>query len=227
MKYVSALLTAASGKVRGLVASHNKGGTYFRGKTIPTNPNTSFQQAARTRVSFLMARFRSVLTAVQKTSWAVFAENVNVIDRLGNSVLLTATNWYVKSNAMRNQIGIALVDAASTTFALSTLSPLTGSVTASSTNLTLGWSNVDDWQGNSTTGAVAIYASRPQNTTINYYTGPYQFAGAIKSTAGSGTVLIALPFVAGTSGTKIFVKAVATAPDGRPSSPFRLGVSVP
>lgn len=227
MKYVSALLTAASGKVRGLVASHNKGGTYFRGKTIPTNPSTAGQQAARARVSSLNARFRSVLTATARASWAVFAENTNVIDRLGNSVLLTGPNWYIKSNAIRSQMGLPLIDVASSTFALSTLSPLTGSVAAGATNMTLGWSNADDWQGNSNTGGVAIYASRPQNTTINYFTGPYQFAGKIAGTATAGTASIALPFVSGTSGTKIFVKAVASAPDGRPSAVFRIGVGVP
>lgn len=227
MKYVSALLTAASGKVRGLVASHNKGGTYFRGKTIPTNPGTVGQVAARARVSSLIARFRSVLTATQKASWATFAENTNVIDRLGNSILLTATNWYIKSNTIRSQGGLAITDAASTTFALSTLSPLTGTVAASATNCTIGWNGADDWQGNSNTGEVNIYASRPQNSTINYFSGPYQFAGTIRSTAISGTASIALPFPAGLSGSKIFIRAVATAPDGRPSFVFRTALNVP
>lgn len=226
MKFVSALLTAASGKVRGLVASHNKGGSYFRGKTIPTNPNSTGQVAARNRVSTLVARFRLTLTNAQKAGWAVFAENVNWIDKLGNSVLLTSTNWYIKANTIRMQGGFAIADAAPTTFALSTLSPLTGTVTASSTNLVMGWSNVDDWQGNTTTAGVNIYASRPQNGTINYFTGPYQFAGNIRSTAGSGTSLVALPFVAGPVGTKIFIRAVATAVDGRPSSVFRSGITV-
>lgn len=227
MKYVSALLTAASGKVRGLVASHNKGGTYFRGKTIPTNPNSVGQVAARGRVGTLQARFRLTLTAVQKAAWAVFAANTNVIDRLGNSVLLTAQNWYIKANTIRMQGGFGFADAAPTTFSLSTLSPLGATVTASTTNLLMSWVNVDDWQGATTTAGVNVYASRPQNSTINYFTGPYSFAGTIRSTAASGTVGLALPFVAGPSGTKIFLRAVATAVDGRPSSVFRVAVSVP
>jgi hypothetical protein len=226
MKYVSALLTAASGKVRGLVASHNKGGTYFRGKTIPVNSNTAGQVAARSRVATLVARFRLTLTAAQKTGWAVFAENVNVIDRLGNSVLLTSTNWYIKANTIRMQQNLAIADAPPTTFALSTLSPLGGTVTASTTNLLMSWLNVDDWQSSATLAGVNIYASRPQNSTINYFTGPYQYAGSIRSTAASGTAIIALPFVAGPVGTKIFIRAVASAPDGRPSSVFRAGFTV-
>ncbi len=195
MIYVSALLTAASGKVRGLVASHNKGGTYFKGKTIPTNPNSAGQVSARSRLATLGARFRLTLTAVQKTGWAVFATNVNWINRLGNSVLLTANNWYLKANSIRMQGSFPIVDAPPTTFALSTLRTQAG---------------------------VNIYASRPQNSTINYFTGPYSFAGTIRSTAGSGTVGLALPFVAGPVGSKIFLRAVATAADGRPSSVFRV-----
>lgn len=226
MKYTSALLTAASGKLRGLVASHNKGGTYFRGKTIPTNPASAGQVGSRARVGTLQARFRLTLTSVQKAAWAVFAANTNVIDRLGNSVLLTAQNWYLKANSIRMQGSFGFADAAPTTFALSTLSPLFGTVTASTTNLLMSWNQVDDWQGATTTAGVNIYASRPQNSTINYFTGPYQFAGTIRSTAASGTVGLALPFVAGPTGTKIFIRAVATAVDGRPSSVFRAQLTV-
>jgi hypothetical protein len=227
MKYVSALLTAARGKVRGLVASHNKGGTYFRGKTIPTNPRTAGQVAARARLSSLVARFRTTVSASNQLGWATFALNTNVIDKLGNSILLTATNWYIKANALRQTMGLAVVDLAPTTYALSVLSPLTASVTASAGTVQIGWNGADDWQSNSNTGGIAIYASRPQNSTINYFVSPYRFAGTVRSTATSGQLSVPLPFPAGPSGSKIFIKAVATAPDGRPSSPFRLAAVVP
>ena len=122
MKYVSAIMTAAAGKVRGLVASHNKGGTYFRGKTIPVNPNTPAQANARNRVALLISRFRAVLTASQRASWNVFAENTSVIDSLGNSMLLTGPNWYVKSNSIRQQGGLANADNA---YNLQPMHPLT------------------------------------------------------------------------------------------------------
>jgi hypothetical protein len=227
MKYVSALLTAARGKVRGLVASHNKGGTYLRGKTIPTNPRSAGQVASRNRVSSLIARFRTTVAPSNQAGWATFAINVNVIDKLGNSILLTASNWYLKANATRMIMGLAVVDLAPTTFALSTLSPLTGSVIASGGTIQIGWAASDDWQSNSNTGGVAIYASRPQNSTVNYFTGPYRFAGTVRSAATSGTLSVPLPFPAGPTGSKIFIRAVASAPDGRPSAVFRLPVVVP
>lgn len=227
MKYTSAILTAARGKVRGLVASHNKGGTYFRGKTIPTNPKSVGQVAARGRVSSLMARWRSTVVATNQAGWAAFAMNVNVIDKLGNSILLSGPNWYMKSNAQRMAMGLAVVDAAPGIYALSTLSPLTGTLVATAGTVQVGWSAADDWQTNSNTGGVAIYASRPQNSTINYFSGPYRFAGTVRSTATSGTLSVPLPFPAGPTGSKIFFRAVASASDARPSSVFRFSVNVP
>lgn len=227
MKYVSALLTAARGKVRGLVASHNKGGTYLRGKTIPTNPRSSGQVAARSRLSSLIARFRTTVAATNQAGWATFGMNVNVVDKLGNSILLSATNWYLKANAQRLAMGLSAIDTAPTTFALSTLSPLSGSITAGAGSATIGWNGADDWNSNSNTGGLAIYASRAQNSTVNYFTNPYRFAGRISSSNALGTAAVTLPFAAGPTGSKIFFKAVASAPDGRPSSVVRFPVAVP
>lgn len=227
MKYTSAILTAARGKVRGLVASHNKGGTYFRGKTIPTNPKSAGQVAARGRVGNLMARWRSTVVASNQAGWATFAMNVNVIDKLGNSILLSGPNWYMKANAQRMAMGLPVVDAAPGIFALSTLSPLSGTLVAAGATALIGWNGIDDWQTGSVTAGIAIYASRPQNSTINYFSGPYRFAGTVRSAASSGTLAVPLPFLAGPTGSKIFFRAVASASDARPSSVFRFSVNVP
>lgn len=221
MKYVSAIMTAAVGKVRGLVASHNKGGTYFRGKTIPVNPRSAGQIAQRARVSTLVERFRITLVASARAAWDTFSKNVSVIDSLGNSMSLSGPNWYLKSNTIRMQGGLAIVDNGPTTFSLSTLSPLTGTIVASAGTVQIGWSGVDEWQSNSNTAGVMIYASRPQNTTINYFSNPFQFVGRLASTASNGQSAFTLPFPAGPVGSKIFFRAVASAVDGRPSPELR------
>src|SRR5437763_14589202 len=124
MKYVSALMTMAAGSLRGIVARHNKGATYCRRRVTPTNPASANQTSARARLATLIARFRSVVTGTGRSSWATFAENTTVTDRLGNSIKLSGSNWYVKSNSIRMQGTLAIVHDASPTFALSTLSPL-------------------------------------------------------------------------------------------------------
>ncbi|KKM06452.1 hypothetical protein LCGC14_1743870, partial [marine sediment metagenome] len=47
MLFKSGLITQGSGSIGGLTASHNRGGMYFRARTIPTNPATSFQTVVR------------------------------------------------------------------------------------------------------------------------------------------------------------------------------------
>jgi len=149
----------------------------------------------------------------------VFSENVSTIDTLGNSMLITGPNWYVKSNTIRQQGGLAIVDQASSIFALSSLSPLSGTITAGGTAVTIGFAGGDDWNGNSVTAGLDIFASRPQNGTVNYFTGPYQFAGRISNTSAAGaTVSVALPFNSGTTGQRQFFYGVASSADGRPST---------
>jgi hypothetical protein len=222
MKFVSAIMTAASGKVRGLVASHNKGGAYFKGKTIPTNPRSSYQVAARGRLADLMARWRSTLTGVQRASWDTFAKNVTTIDTLGNSISLSGPNWYVGSNTLRLQGSLNPVDAGPTTFALASLTPVTGTIYATAGTALIGWAGVDDWQTAPTAQAgLELFFSRPQNSTINYFNGPYRYATIIQGAASAGAQVVTLPFPAGPVGSKVFMKAVAVAADGRYSSDFR------
>lgn len=225
MKFVSAIMTAASGKVRGLVASHNKGGSYFKGKTIPTNPRSAQQVAQRSRLADLMARWRSIVTSVQRTAWDTYAKNVNTIDALGNTITLTGPNWYIGSNTIRLQSSLAAVDAGPTVYALSSLTPLSGTIYATAGTALVAWGGIDDWQTAPTAQAgVALYFSRPQNATINYFTGPYRFGGLLQSAAAGGQQVITLPFPAGPVGSKVFMKAVAMGADGRYSSDFRAGL---
>jgi len=47
----SGILGRASGKVAGVVGAHWKGVSYIREKVIPTNPNTTLQQAQRAKMT--------------------------------------------------------------------------------------------------------------------------------------------------------------------------------
>ena len=88
--------------------------------------------------------------------------------------------------------------------------------------MTLGFAGGDDWNGNSTTAGLNLYVSRPQNATVNYFKGPYQFAARISNTsAAAATVAVTLPFNSGTSGQRQFFRGVATSADGRPSADYR------
>lgn len=87
--------TDLSGKVGGIVASHNAGGAYFRAATIPTNPNTTFQQAVRNAVSQLSSMWQTTLTQAQRNEWEVYAANVKITNRIGEKINVSGLNHYV------------------------------------------------------------------------------------------------------------------------------------
>ena len=225
MKYKSALVTAASGSVNGLCASHNRGGQYFRARTIPTNPATSFQQAVRNLMSTLVAAWSNVLTSTQRQGWADYADQVEKTDSLGEKRKATALDWYVACNVPRLQIGtLVRIDNAPTNFTMASLTPPTiTSITASTGILILAYTNTDAW-ATAVGGALAVYISRPASAGVSYFKGPYRFLGKVLGAASPPTS----PFTSGASpfpmaaGNKVFVQVRALNSDGRISAPFRL-----
>lgn len=218
MKFTSALMTAASGSLKGIVASHNRGGAYLRGRVIPVNPASTFQQTIRNALSTLQTRFLSTVTAAQRAAWATYAENTPITNKLGATVKLTANQWYVACNSLRLQASVAIVDAGPTVFGLPTLTLPVPTIVAAGTTVSVAYTNTDAW-ANEVGGELLVFASRSQNATINFFKGPYRFAGKVN---GAGTpptspAVITLPFVIGPVGSKMFFRFVALRADGRKS----------
>lgn len=224
MKYKSALVTAASGSVNGLTASHNRGGAYFRARTIPVNPQTAFQQAVRNFMATLTARWSQTLTALQRTGWDLYADNVEVPDTLGEPRQLTGLNWYVACNVPRLQVGGTFVDAPPGVFTLANLSPVAiTSITAATRVMIMTFSNTDLW-ATLAGGFLGIWISPPQSPGVNFYKGPYRFLDKIVGAPSPPTspfTTVAGPFPL-TAGQNVFVQFRAMNADGRISSPFRL-----
>lgn len=225
MKFKSALVTQVSGSVGGMTGAHNQGGLYFRGRSIPVNPNTSFQQVVRNAVSQLSTRFSQTLTAAQRAAWAVYAANVPLVDRLGDSRNVTSIAQYVRSNTPILQSGGTVVDDGPTTFALPTFSDPSFTVDATADEVDVGFTDTDAW-ANEAGGYMLVYASRPQSASIGYFKGPYRYAGKVTGAATPPTSpeTIALPFPVA-AGHQVFFKVSVVRADGRLSSPFR-GVAV-
>lgn len=224
MKYKSALVTAASGSVNGLVASHNRGGQYLRGKTIPTNPSSSFQVAVRDQMALLTSAWSQTLTALQRQGWQDYADAVEVTDALGEKRKLTGLNWYIACNTPRFLASLARVDAPPTVFTLAALTnPGITSFTASTRVLVATYTNTDGW-AITTGGALLFFISRPQSPGVNYFKGPYRFLGSV---AGNTATPPTSPFTSGAGpfstgvGNNVFIQARALNADGRISSPFR------
>lgn len=224
MLFKSALLTTGSGKIKGIVASHNRGGQYFRGLTIPTNPNTAQQQVVRDALKSLVGFWQNTLTAVQRTTWQTYADNVPVRNALGDAINLTGQNMYIRSNVSRQQASLPRIDAAPVTYDLGSFTAPTLTLQSGTNAGTLTWTGTDAWTAGGTNSCLLVYQSRQQARSINFFAGPYQFAGKVSGT--SGTASLTMPFTNANSSTQTFFKVTLSQADGRLSSPF-LGVVQP
>jgi len=216
MKFKSQLVTAISGAVGGLVGSHNQGGMYFRARAIPTDPQSSAQEAIRNAVTTLSNSWSGTLSQAQRDAWEVYAVNVPLTDVFGDSRTRSGEQHYIRSNVPRLQAGLDQVNDAPTVFTLGDFTAPTYSVTAAQDEVVVEFSDDDDWVGEDGS-ALLVYQSRPQSAGINFFKGPYRLGGNIEGDAGSplsSPEAFTAPFPV-EAGAKIFFRARVTRADGR------------
>lgn len=219
MLFKPLLGTDLSGKVGGVVASHNAGGAYFRAATIPTNPNTPQQQAVRNAVSLLASFWESSLTQGQRDGWDVYASNTKLINRIGEQMNVSGLAMFIRSNTARLQVGIARIDDAPSVYNLGNKSAngMSNATEAGQTvDVSFGATLLGDPWANEAGGFLLVYLSRPQNAGITYFRGPYRYAAGVTGDpvppVSPATVAAPFAFVAG---QRLFGRAVACYADGR------------
>jgi hypothetical protein len=228
MKFKPLIGDQMSGSMGGVVASHNRGGTYFRQRAIPTNPGSIYQSAVRGFLSQLTSLWYTTLTAAQRTAWEAYAENVPFLDRLGEPRNIGGLGAYVSSNVPRLQAALPRVDDGPVIYNRGDFTaPAIASITAPSA-LSLTFETGDDWVGEDD-AALLVYCSPGKNASINYYKGPYRFADTVLGDSvspPSSPAAITIPFVLAAD-QKGFIQVRVSRADGRLSSPFRaVGVAV-
>ncbi len=207
--------TQMSGSTGGTTHSKNRFGAYIRGRTVPVNPNTDRQSAVRNAVRSLTIAWQNTLTQVQRDAWETYAANIPWQNKLGQSVLLTGLNHYVRSNTPLIQNGIARVDAAPTIFNLATAElALAATASEATQDLTIDGDAGGAWIGEA--GAWQFFSmGLPQNGAIKFFGGPYR---QITAVPGAGPppfpVVIggAFPFA---EGQRIWVRSRIARADGR------------
>jgi len=107
MKYIGLLSSAASGKLGGIVASHNRGGQYFRKHSIPTQPRTPAQKLVRNQLQAFSAAFKS-LTLSQIQGWNALALTVTLKSKLGSTYHPTGQQLFVSCNKHLANVGITV-----------------------------------------------------------------------------------------------------------------------
>jgi hypothetical protein len=215
MKFKSAVLTQVSGSIGGGTWARNKGGMYIRARSMPTNPNTVLQGAIRSILSSLSQQW-STLTPTQRTSWATYAANVPLQDKLGDQRTVTAMNMFIRSNVPRVQAGLGTVVSAPTLFNLGSAPIITGAEVHATGLMALSVSRADILPA----GNVLTYVSRSQSPTIGFFRGPFVFSGADSFAASAEDpieVAATAPFAL-VVGQKAFIRIQISYADGRLST---------
>jgi len=211
------------GSIGGTVFSKNRYGSYSRNRTIPVNPGSAKQTKIRSTMGQIRNAWFGVLTPAQRAAWAVYAANVEVLNRLGESIKLTGWNMFARTNANLLYNDEAIVAAAPTEFSLAEAdSTLAITISAAQQQISVAFDEEMDWC-DEVGSHLILYASRPQNPTVNYFKGPYQVAGKISGDAETppeSPVTMAVPFAV-VEGQKVFAQARIVRADGRLSEPFR------
>jgi len=212
-----------SGSIAGSTFARNRYGNYVRARTKPVNPNTPAQQNIRSSIAFLTNYWKNILTSTQRAAWNLYASNVAMKNRMGETTYLTGFNHFIRSNSVLKYLGLAGVcdgpinftlPEQDSTFAI-TASEATQTITVAF-DATAAWAKED--------GAYLLLAQgRPQNSTINFYVGPWllddSIAGKTETPPTSPYAYTANKVI--TEGQNVWMQARIIRADGRLSEPFR------
>lgn len=168
-----------SGSIAGNTFARNRSGNYVRARTKPVNPNSDLQQIVRAAWATLSARWAQTLTAPQRTAWNLYAANLAMKNKLGETINLTGFNHYLRTNAILLQSGLTLIDAGPTIFELPGKDP-TFAISASEGTQTISYTfdNTLLW-ANEVGGYMFKFQGAPQNAQRNFFAGPWRLHGTI------------------------------------------------
>ncbi len=219
---LGAIIAAASGSIGGIVASRNRGGNYFRNRTIPIQPNTARQVEVKAIMAFLTDRWAQTLTAGQRTAWNLYAASVSMLNSLGEATYHSGFNHYIRSNFIAKMVPYPLVDDGPVVFELPAQDP-TFAVTASEATqvLTLAFDDTMDW-ATEDLAYMFFFQGQPKNPQINFFDGPWRFIGSVGGVDPGGPVephAGAAQFAI-SEGQRQWVYARIMRADGRLSQPF-------
>ncbi len=217
-----------SGSIAGDTFSRNRYGSYVRARTKPVNPNTARQVAVRAAVAFATSRWSQTLTGVQRTAWNLYADNVNMTNRLGETIHLSGFNHYVRSNCIKAAHASPAIDAGPVIFELPEQDPAfaitiseAGQQVSITLNAGLDWNNEDN-------ALCWLFMGTPQNAQRNFFGGPWRYIGVISGDLAAPPAYPLLKDVsfAASEGQRVWCYARIQRADGRLGVPFRADVSV-
>lgn len=211
-----------TGSIAGNTHARNRYGNYIRARTKPINPNSARQVVIRSCMATLTERWSDILTSDQRTAWNLYAASLTMKNRLGEAIHLTGFNHYIRSNSIRLQSSLALIDAGPTDFSLpekDTTLAITASKAAQEIEVT--FDNTMAWAKE--TGAFMLtYQGQPQNPQRNFFNGPWRLMDNIVGLDATGITspdVEAVPFAIA-EGQRQWIYVRIARLDGRLSEKF-------
>lgn len=222
MLFKSPVYSQASGSIAGIVYSHNRFGMYTRARSLPTNPNTSRQQAVRAALGDLAQHWANTLTAAQRADWEAYAAQVTMLNKLGDPVYLTGFQHYIRSNTVILQCGLTRVDAGPNVLSLPGTDPTAAaSFSEAAGVLSIAFDTNLEWVSEDN-AAFAVLQGIAYPGAAGYVNGPSRFADSIDGDSitpptSPQTFEESYPIV---EGQKVRCQFRIIRADGRVSMPF-------
>ena len=176
MKFRSTLFAELRGSMAGMTAARNKGGNYLRARATPTNPDSTAQQRARQAFAEAVQAW-DALTGAQRTSWAGYAVETPVMDKLGQEIRHAGRSWYIAQHAFLTNAGATpATNAPATPGLLAIGEPSVALELDDANGLTVAFGN-----GTVPSSAVSLIAQigPPLSPGVTYFKGPYTQVGAV------------------------------------------------
>lgn len=217
-----------SGSIAGNTHARNRYGNYVRARTKPINPNTQRQMQVRAALTMLTERWADTLTDAQRIAWNLYASNVIMQNKLGESMHLSGFNHYIRSNAIHARLGQAIIDAGPVVFELPETDPIMNITASEATqqitvnfDITLPWSS-------EATAVMQFFMGSPQNGQRNFFAAPWRYMGGVAGIDPGGAVSPELETVvwAISEGQHIWMYARIIRADHRISTRFTANVIV-
>jgi len=212
-----------SGSLAGNTYARNRYGNYARARTKPVNPNTALQQVVRSTVSNLADRWSQILTADQRTAWNLYADSVEMKNRLGETIHLSGFNHYIRSNSILTRLALPEVDDGPTVFELPAADPTFAITMSEATQeITATYDAGMDW-ANEDLSFLCMFQGKPMNPQRNFFAGPWRLWAGVLGVNGAppASPKISPAVFPISESQRVWCYARILRADGRLSTPFR------
>lgn len=104
MKFISPIISEASGTVGGAVYAKNRGGNYIRARVVPVQPRTPAQVAVRAAFTSASKAWSS-LTDTARSGYTSLANQITLHDAIGNAYKPTGDQLFVSLSQTLTALG--------------------------------------------------------------------------------------------------------------------------